>query len=162
MAWRCGSLAARLGPDSPVDWRAGEQAIQRGLSKRLAQLAAERERRERAAAKADAEFSAEFLSMARKCFDLIDKDGSGTLEKPEIVQAVRADQVTNAASYDRAPFNLRGLRGTAVFVCLVCGGAESDDSSNYEHTHATKRNNRTTASHFVSIAGSNQLLDQLR
>ena len=98
MAWRCGSPAARLGPDSPVDWRAGEQAIQRGLSKRLAQLAAERERRERAAAKADAEFSAEFLSMARKCFDLIDKDGSGTLEKPEIVQAVRADQVTNAAS----------------------------------------------------------------
>ena len=92
MAWRCGSLAARLGPDSPVDWRAGEQAIQRGLSKRLAQLAAERERRERAAAKADAEFSAEFLSMARKCFDLIDKDGSGTLEKPEIVQAVRADK----------------------------------------------------------------------
>ena len=69
-----------------------EQAIQRGLSKRLAQLAAERERRERAAAKADAEFSAEFLSMARKCFDLIDKDGSGTLEKPEIVQAVRADK----------------------------------------------------------------------
>ena len=92
MAWRCGCLAARLGPDSPVDWRAGEQAIQRGLSKRLAQLAAERERRERAAAKADAEFSAEFLSMARKCFDLIDKDGSGTLEKPEIVQAVRADK----------------------------------------------------------------------
>ena len=92
MAWRCGSPAARLGPDSPVDWRAGEQAIQRGLSKRLAQLAAERERRERAAAKADAEFSAEFLSMARKCFDLIDKDGSGTLEKPEIVQAVRADK----------------------------------------------------------------------
>ena len=61
-----------------------EQAIQRGLSKRLAQLAAERERRERAAAKADAEFSAEFLSMARKWFDLIDKDGSGTLEKPEM------------------------------------------------------------------------------
>ena len=116
-----------------------EQAIQRGLSKRLAQLAAERERRERAAAKADAEFSAEFLSMARKCFDLIDKDGSGTLEKPEIVQAVRADQVTNAASYDRAPFDLRGLRGTAVFVCLVCGGAESDYSSNYEHTHTKEQ-----------------------
>ena len=75
-----------------IDVDEWEQAIQRGLSKRLAQLAAERERRERAAAKADAEFSAEFLSMARKCFDLIDKDGSGTLEKPEIVQAVRADK----------------------------------------------------------------------
>ena len=81
-----------------IDVDEWEQAIQRGLSKRLAQLAAERERRERAAAKADAEFSAEFLSMARKCFDLIDKDGSGTLEKPEIVQAVRADQARRAAS----------------------------------------------------------------
>ena len=131
MAWRCGCLAARLGPDSPVDWRAGEQAIQRGLSKRLAQLAAERERRERAAAKADAEFSAEFLSMARKCFDLIDKDGSGTLEKPEIVQAVRADQVTNAASYDRT--NLQ-LARTPRNCCFRVFGAESD-YSDCEHTH---------------------------
>ena len=140
MAWRCGSLAARLGPDSPVDWRAGEQAIQRGLSKRLAQLAAERERRERAAAKADAEFSAEFLSMARKCFDLIDKDGSGTLEKPEIVQAVRADQVTNAASYDRANLQLaRTPRNCCfrVFGVWWCGGAELD-YSDYEHTHTHK------------------------
>ena len=136
MAWRCGSLAARLAPDSPVDWRAGEQAIQRGLSKRLAQLAAERERRERAAAKADAEFSAEFLSMARKCFDLIDKDGSGTLEKPEIVQAVRADQVANAASYDRAPFDLRGLRGTAVFVCLVQNRTTATANT---HTHTKEQ-----------------------
>ena len=134
MAWRCDCLAARLGPDSPVDWRAGEQAIQRGLSKRLAQLAAERERRERAAAKADAEFSAEFLSMARKCFDLIDKDGSGTLEKPEIVQAVRADQVTNAASYDRA--NLQ-LARTPRNGCFRVFGAESD-YSDCEHTHTHK------------------------
>ena len=158
MAWRCGSLAARLGPDSPVDWRAGEQAIQRGLSKRLAQLAAERERRERAAAKADAEFSAEFLSMARKCFDLIDKDGSGTLEKPEIVQAVRADQVTNAASYDRT--NLQ-LARTPRNCCFRVFGAESDYSSNYEHTH-TQRNNRTTASHFVYAIGRDTLPRQLR
>ena len=49
----------------------------------------------------------------------IDKDNSGTLEKPEIVKAVKEDKVANAASYDRAPFNLRGLVicGTAVFVC---------------------------------------------
>ena len=58
---------------------------------------------------------------------MIDKDNSGTLEKPEIVKAVKEDKVANAASYDRAPFNLRGLRGTAVFVCSVCGGEESDD-----------------------------------
>ena len=40
---------------------------------------------------------------------MIDKDNSGTLEKPEIVKAVKEDKVANAASYDRAPFNLRGL-----------------------------------------------------
>ena len=40
----------------------GETAINRGLAKRLEQLAAERERRERAAEKADAEFSNEFLN----------------------------------------------------------------------------------------------------
>ena len=43
-----------------------ESAINRGLAKRLEQLADERERRERAAAKADEEFSLEFLSMARQ------------------------------------------------------------------------------------------------
>ena len=41
---------------------------------------------------------------------MIDKDDSGTLEKEEILRAVRADQVANAASYNRANFNLRGLR----------------------------------------------------
>ena len=134
MAWRCGSLAARLGPDSPVDWRAGEQAIQRGLSKRLAQLAAERERRERAAAKADAEFSAEFLSMARKCFDLIDKDGSGTLEKPEIVQAVRADQVTNAASYNRTNLRLARTPRNCCFRVFVVQNRTTATTNTHTHT----------------------------
>ena len=69
---------------SPVAARRDE-AIQRGLSKRLEQLAAERERRERAALRADAEFSTEFLNAARKVFQMIDDDGSGTLEKAEIV-----------------------------------------------------------------------------
>ena len=39
-----------------------ESAIQRGLKKRLAQLADERERRQRAAEKADEEFRLEFLN----------------------------------------------------------------------------------------------------
>ena len=43
-----------------------ETAINRGLAKRLEQMAKERERRERAAAAADEEFSAEFLTAARK------------------------------------------------------------------------------------------------
>ena len=101
----------------------GETAINRGLAKRLEQMAKERERRERAAAAADEEFSAEFLTAARKVFQMIDDDDSGTLEKAEIVTAVRANKVAKAASY-----NLQSvICGTAVFVCLVCGGAESDD-----------------------------------
>ena len=55
-------------------------------------MAKERERRERAAAAADEEFSAEFLTAARKVFQMIDDDDSGTLEKAEIVTAVRANR----------------------------------------------------------------------
>ena len=47
------------------------------------------------------------------------------------------------ASYNRVPFNLRGLRGTAVFVCLVCGGAGLD-YSDYEHTHTKERPRHTS------------------
>ena len=75
-----------------VDLRAGEEAINRGLAKRLQQLADERERRERAALAADAEFTAEFLSAARAVFNMIDVDESGDLEKEEIVIAVKSNQ----------------------------------------------------------------------
>ena len=75
-----------------VDEKEWDEAIQRGLSKRLEQLAMERERRERAALRADAEFSTEFLNAARKVFQMIDDDGSGTLEKQEIVTAVKCNQ----------------------------------------------------------------------
>ena len=51
-----------------VDIDEWEEAIRRGLSKRLEQLADERERRERAAAAEDEAFSAEFLFAARKVF----------------------------------------------------------------------------------------------
>ena len=67
----------------------GETAINRGLAKRLEQLADERERRQRAAERADAEFTLEFLNAAREVFQMIDKDDSGTLDKAEIVDAVR-------------------------------------------------------------------------
>ena len=75
-----------------IDKEEWDEAISRGLAKRLEQLAAERERRERAAEKADAEFSNEFLNAARKCFEMIDDDQSGTLEKAEIVTAVKSNQ----------------------------------------------------------------------
>ena len=74
---------------SLVDLRAGEEAIHRGLKKRLEQLADERERRERAAAAADEEFSAGFLNAARDVFIMMDKDDSGTLTKEEILHAVK-------------------------------------------------------------------------
>ena len=76
-----------LTPDSLVDLRTGEEAINRGLAKRLDQLAAERARREKAARAEDENFSVEFLSAARKVFEMIDVDESGTLEKEEIVRA---------------------------------------------------------------------------
>ena len=82
-----------------------------------AKLAARAERRAKssaAARKEIAEFTAEFLSAAREVFELMDEDDSGTLVVDEIVKAVdpkKGNKVANAASYDRAPFNLRGLRG---------------------------------------------------
>ena len=74
-------------PSTPSARR--EEAINRGLSKRVEQLKVEQERRERAAQRADEEFSVEFLNAARAVFRMIDADGSGTLEKAEVVDAVR-------------------------------------------------------------------------
>ena len=44
------------------------------------------------AAKEIEAFTSDFLNAARKCFNLIDKDMSGTLEIDEIIQAVKTDQ----------------------------------------------------------------------
>ena len=84
-------VTAALSPRTPgslFDVRTGEEAINRGLAKRLQQMSEERARAARAAAAEDEEFSAEFLSMARQVFQMIDKDNSGTLVKQEIVEAV--------------------------------------------------------------------------
>ena len=78
--------------DGEVDIDEWEEAIQRGLAKRLEQLAVERERRERAARAEDEAFSAEFLNAAREVFLMIDKDDSGSLDKAEVVKAVRTDK----------------------------------------------------------------------
>ncbi|KAH8057471.1 Ca2-binding protein [Aureococcus anophagefferens] len=78
--------------DGEVDADEWEEAIHRGLSKRLDQLAEERERRERAARAEDEAFTAEFLSAAREVFIMIDKDDSGSLDKAEVVKAVQTDK----------------------------------------------------------------------
>ena len=75
-----------------VDIEEWEEAIRRGLSKRLEQMQEERERRERAAAAEDEAFSAEFLFAARKVFMMIDVDDSGTLTKDEILKSVKGDK----------------------------------------------------------------------
>ncbi|KAH8092911.1 hypothetical protein JL720_5079 [Aureococcus anophagefferens] len=67
--------------DGELDVNEWEDAIQRGLAKRLDDLANERERRERAAQAEDEAFSVEFLSAARQVFDMIDVDQSGSLDK---------------------------------------------------------------------------------
>ena len=90
----------------------GETAINRGLAKRLEQMAKERERRERAAAAADEEFSAEFLTAARKVFQMIDDDDSGTLEKAEIYCSRRP--------YDHPRALAHNLRPSTVDATLDC------------------------------------------
>ena len=57
---------------------------------------------------------------------MIDVDESGDLEKQEIVVAVKSNQVAKTASYNRANFNLRGLRDLRnccfrVFGVWWCG-----------------------------------------
>ena len=57
----------------------------------MAARAAKRELDAKNAAKEIEEFTNEFLSAARRCFELIDKDGGGTLSTAEIVEAVKSD-----------------------------------------------------------------------
>ena len=67
--------------DGEIDIDEWEEAIYRGLAKRLEDLAEDRDRRERAAAKADEEFALGFLMAARQVFDTMDKDGEGIIDK---------------------------------------------------------------------------------
>ena len=67
-----------------------EEAIYRGLAKRLEDLAEDRDRRERAAAKADEEFALGFLMAARQVFDTMDKDGEGIIDRSVCDNAMSA------------------------------------------------------------------------
>ena len=60
------------------------------IPKRAAE--ARKARAKAAAEKEVAAFKEEFLSAARQCFRLIDKDGGGSLSKAEIVEAVKSDE----------------------------------------------------------------------
>ena len=78
--------------DGHIDLCEWETCIEIALQNKLEQRAAAREAQAKAAQKEIAEFTGEFLSAARQCFQLIDKDCGGSLSKTEIVEAVKSDQ----------------------------------------------------------------------
>ena len=77
--------------DGHIDIDEWETCIEDALKNKLAARAAKRELDAKNAAKEIEEFTNEFLSAARRCFELIDKDGGGTLSTAEIVEAVKSD-----------------------------------------------------------------------
>ena len=77
--------------DGSIDADEWEECIEKALANKLEQRAAAREAQSKAALKEIAEFTGEFLSAAQRCFELIDKDGGGTLSIEEIVTAIKND-----------------------------------------------------------------------
>ena len=78
--------------DGHIDADEWEECIEIALNNKLAARAAKREADAKRAQKEIAEFTGQFLSAARRCFELIDKDGGGTLSTDEIVTAVKEDK----------------------------------------------------------------------
>ena len=87
--WRAGGVKVLRG--SPVDVPRREECIEVALSAKLEQREAKRESQAKAAAAEVAAFTLDFKNAARRCFELIDKDEGGTLDKGEIVRAVKED-----------------------------------------------------------------------
>ena len=69
-----------------------EECIEIALKNKLADRAAKRSLDAARAAKEIEEFTNDFKNAARKCFQMIDKDGGGTLSTDEIVTAVKEDK----------------------------------------------------------------------
>ena len=75
-----------------VDLPEWEAAIESALKNKLEAKKKAREAAAAAAQREIAEFTAHFMEAAQRCFELIDKDDSGTLTKEEIVVAVKSDK----------------------------------------------------------------------
>ena len=106
-----------------------EAAIEQALKAKIEQRRAAREAQAAADRRELEAFKEQFLNAAREVFALIDADGNGSLTKTEIVDAVTHDKART-----RRPTTARTstcedsvICGTAVFVCLVCGGAGSSN-----------------------------------
>ena len=95
-----------------VDLEEWENAVLAGLEKRIAAMEADRERREKAAAGADREFSAEFLQLANAIFDLIDEDQSETLTHEELTSAVKHNR--------KVQDFLKGCGNKKIKICSTC------------------------------------------
>ena len=99
-----------------------ELAIQRGLAKRLEQLAIERERRDRAAMAADEEFTTEFLNAAREVF-------------------IMAREPAPIAAFKAKPSRARETRNRdSRVVCSQIDVDESGDLEKAEIIDAVKNN----------------------
>ena len=125
--------------DGHVDIDEWEECIEVALANKIAERQAKRELEAKQANKEIEEFTNDFKNAARKCFQMIDKDGGGTLSTDEIVTAVKEDKVANAASYDRAPFN------------FVCGGAGTTE----RRRHTSRRSQDVI--HFLKTCGEENL-----
>ena len=69
-----------------------EEAIEKALQVRLAQIAEERARKRAEARKARDKLAAEVLVLARQVFAMLDVDDGGTLSRDEIVRGVEEDE----------------------------------------------------------------------
>ena len=69
-----------------------EAAIESALKNKLEAKKKAREAAAAAAQREIAEFTAHFMEAAQRCFELIDKDASGTLTKEEIKKSVKSDK----------------------------------------------------------------------
>ena len=65
--------------------------VEKALDEKLKKLRAERAKREAAERAEEEALTQKFLAMARKIFEMIDKDYSGTITKEEMVDAVEND-----------------------------------------------------------------------
>ena len=78
--------------DGHIDEDEWQEAIESALAAKLEARAAARAVQAKAAQKEIEEFTDSFLTAAARCFDLIDKDGGGSLSKTEIVTACASDK----------------------------------------------------------------------
>ena len=78
--------------DGHIDEDEWQEAIESALAAKLEARAAARAVQAKAAQKEIEEFTDSFLTAAARCFDLIDKDGGGSLSKSEIITACASDK----------------------------------------------------------------------